>query len=160
MFLFCIFYCNISKVLLWFLRIFFSILPYMIMFHIFVVAEILLHLQVSTVVLNVEKYKNKKKISKNRNLSLLSICVLRWRCCPIYITYTYFLIFGSLQITQLKFISHNIFLFQRSPFSFHLFFFKSWSKALYILGCFVLINISDKIGIASLEKKALIWKVL
>ena len=73
-----------------------------------------------------------KKISKNRNLSLLSICVLRWRCCPIYITYTYFLIFGSLQITQLKFISHNIFLFQRSTFSFHLFFLKNWSKALYI----------------------------
>ena len=42
----------------------------MIMFHIFVVAEILLHLQVSTVDLNVKKYKTQKKISKNRlNLS-------------------------------------------------------------------------------------------
>lgn len=59
MFLFCLFYCTFLKYAFVIFTYFFFYFTYMIMFHIFVVAEILLLLLISTVVLHVEKkFKN------------------------------------------------------------------------------------------------------
>ena len=79
--------------LLWFLRIFFSILPTWLCFTFLLLQKYC----PSSSFLPSSSMLRKKKFSRNR----IFLCSLRLRCCPTYIFYVRFLISGSVANHQI-----------------------------------------------------------